>query len=389
MNNDNWKDLFQLDPSIHFLNFGSFGACPQPIFDEYQLLQRELEKDPVQFITSVGPKLLNESLNSLSHFLNCSSEDLIFTPNPTYAINLVIQSLNLDPGDEILTTNLEYGAMDYTWQHYAMKRGWNYIRQSISLPLTTEQKIEEEFWKGWSPKTKVVFISQITSSTALILPVKKICAEAKKRGLICIVDGAHVPGHIPLDLTELDVDYYTGACHKWLMTPKGCSFLHVKNSKNNPLEPLIVSWGYHHLPQSSNRFQELHQFVGTNDFTAYLTLPKALSFRTEMKWDEHARISQQRTLEWAPVIAEVLSSRPLAPLNENFIGQMASFPISTPEPIALKTHLYMKYRLQLPIMEHHGQIFLRYSIQPFVEDTTMEYLVNTLKTIRRETALIS
>lgn len=161
--------------------------------------------------------------------------------NPSYAINIIAKCIDLKPGDEILTTDLEYGAMDKTWNYYCKQKGANYIRQPIHLPLTTKEAIVEQFFKGLTQKTKAIFISQITSSTALILPVKEICEIAKQKGLLTIVDGAHVPAHIPLNLQELKADIYTGACHKWMMTPKGCSFLYVAKEQQHWIDPLIIS----------------------------------------------------------------------------------------------------------------------------------------------------
>ena len=141
--------------------------------------------------------------------------------NPTYAINVLAKNLNLNHGDEVLATNLEYGALDRTWAYYCKKNGAKYIRQHIDLPIQSKKHFIENFWKGYTSNTKIIFISQITSTTGLILPVKEICEEAKNKGLLTIVDGAHVPGHIELDLSEIKADFYTGACHKWMMTPKG------------------------------------------------------------------------------------------------------------------------------------------------------------------------
>ncbi|MBI3237795.1 MAG: aminotransferase class V-fold PLP-dependent enzyme, partial [Flavobacteriia bacterium] len=212
------RSHFLLNPEITFLNFGSFGACPKPIFEEYQRFQMELERDPVQFITVKGYDYIRESREALANYIGCEVDDVVYTPNPTFAINIVAKNLRLQPGDEVLSTDLEYGALDRTWTFYCAEKGAKYVRQHISLPLVSKEQFLEDFWKGYSEKTKAVFISQITSTTGLIFPVKEICAEAKKRGLLTIVDGAHVPGHIPLNLKELEADIYTGACHKWMMT---------------------------------------------------------------------------------------------------------------------------------------------------------------------------
>ena len=263
------KNLFLLDKEITFLNFGSFGACPKEIFDDYINWQYLQEKEPVQYITVDGYDYLKKSREALATSINCDAQDLVFVPNPTHAFNILAKNLFLNPGDEILTTNLEYGAMDKTWEYYCEKAGAKYVRQAISLPIQSKEDFIHEFWKGYSDKTKYIFISQITSSTALILPVKEICDEAKKRGLITIVDGAHVPGHIELNLSELQADYYSGACHKWMMTPKGCSFLYVKKEFQENLDPLIISWGFKSINPSDSKFFDYHQFFAYQQFFAY------------------------------------------------------------------------------------------------------------------------
>jgi isopenicillin-N epimerase len=374
------KDLFLLDPDITYLNFGSFGACPKPIFEDYINWQYLLEKDPVHFITENGPEFLKASKQALGEYINCNPDDLIFIPNPTYALNLVIRSLKLKEGDEVLTTNLEYGALDKTWKYYLNQTGAKYIQSEITLPIQSKEEFLSNFWKGFSAQTKIVFISQITSATGLILPVKEICIEAKKRGLITIVDGAHVPGHIDLDIIDLDPDFYTGACHKWMMTPKGCSFLYAKSSFQETLEPFIVSWGYDNNLKT-NRFHEFQQFNGTRDFSAYLTVPAALKFMNEHNWKNKSDSCKDLVLKIAPNVFETTKSKPLAPLNKDFFGQLCSFEISCNNPVQLKRLLYCKYKIQIPVMEFNKMILLRFSIQTFNTETDVYKLIDALNEI--------
>ncbi len=174
------KAHFLLREGITFLNFGSFGACPKPVFEAYQRYQRELEEEPVQFITKKGPALLRKSREQLADYLSCRSNDLIFVPNPTHAVNIVVKSLDLKAGDEILTTNLEYGACDRTWEFYCEKANAHYVKTPITLPLTSSDFFIEELRKGITKNTKMIFVSHITSATALILPVEKISALARE-----------------------------------------------------------------------------------------------------------------------------------------------------------------------------------------------------------------
>ncbi len=384
----NIKDAFLLDPAITYLNFGSFGACAKPVFETYQKFQLELETEPVQFIAVNSTHYLKTSRKALGSYIHCHEDDLVFTPNPSYAINIITKSLRLSPGDEILSTNMEYGAMDRTWNHYCKQTGARYVRQPITLPLSSKEQFLEEFWKGLSPRTKVVFIGQITSATALILPVKELCKQAKEKGLLTIVDGAHVPGHIPLNLNELQVDIYTGACHKWMMTPKGCSFLYVNKANQAWVDPLVVSWGYESVMPSGSQFQDYHELQGTRDISAFLTVPQALEFMKTHHWEKRAAECRQLATEEAPRFFALLNSQPLAPLTDEFIGQMISIPLRTNEPEKLQRLLFSDYQIEVPVMRHENQCFLRYSIQAFNTKHDLDKLYQALENILKTTRLI-
>ena len=382
------KELFLLRDDITFLNFGSFGACPKPIFEDYQNWQRILEMEPVQYITVDGFDYIKKSRIALASYLNCDERNLVFVTNPTFAINILAKSFQLNPGDEILTTNLEYGAMDRTWEYYCEKSGAKYIKQEISLPLINKETFVDEFFKGFTEKTKVVFISQITSSTALILPVKEICEEAKKLGVITIVDGAHVPGHIDLDLQELKADFYTGACHKWMMAPKGCSFLFAKEEFHDSLDPLIISWGYKSVAPSDSLYFDYHQFNGTRDFSAFLTIPACIEFMEKHDWKTVSESCKDLLIAEAPRFFELLGSKPLAPLNKEFFGQICSIPISTPEPEKLQRLLFEKYKIEIPVMRHGNDTYIRFSIQAFNSKKDLDILFDALQEVIISTKLI-
>ena len=387
-NSSQLRNLFLLDPNITFLNFGSFGACPIPVFEDYMKWQRELESEPVQFIAVNGPEYMKKSHQALADYINCDADDLVYTPNPTYAINIVAKSLDLNEGDEVLSTNIEYGAMDRTWDYFCDLKKAKYIRQPIPLPLKSKEEFLEHFWKGLSPKTKVIFISHITSATALILPVKEICDRAKELGLITIVDGAHVPGHVKLDLQQIKADFYTGACHKWMMTPKGSSFLFVKKQFQNELDPLIISWGYKSDNPSSSRFIDYHQFNGTRDFSAYLTIPKAIEFMKEHNWDEVRSSCRFMVKANAIRFCELLGTVPLCPLTDEFLGQIFSIPIATKEPVQLYKMLFSKYKIEIPVTRGNGNFYLRYSINGFNTQEDLNILFSALEEIVSKTDLL-
>jgi isopenicillin-N epimerase len=382
------KSQFLLDNSITFLNHGSFGACPKPIFDEYQRFQLELETEPVHFIQKKLPVYLKEAKKPLAKFIGCEAEDFFFTPNPTFAVNTIMRSLQLQSGDEILTTNHEYGAMDRTWNFYCKQSGVKYIRQEISLPIVSKEQIIEEFWKGYSSKTKIVFLNHISSSTALIFPVKEICAKAKQLGLITIVDGAHVPGHIDLNIAELNPDYYTGTLHKWMLAPKGSSFLYVKKELQNNLDPLVVSWGYESLFPSESRFLDYHEYQGTNDHSAYLCTPKVIEFLEKNNWKEQSKTSKNIVLENYQRFCDLVKTEPICPITSEFLGQMASIPINTNQPMELKELLYTKYKIQIPIMPLNDTIYLRYSINAYNSQSDLDVLYDALQDIIATTDFI-
>jgi isopenicillin-N epimerase len=382
------KDQFLLNPDITYLNFGSFGACAKPIFEDYQKWQLELETEPVQFIAVNSNGYLKTARKALGAYIHCHEDDIVFTPNPSYAINIITKSLKLNAGDEILSTDLEYGAMDKAWSHYCKLTGANYVKQHINLPLTSKEQILADFWKGYTANTKVVFLGQITSATALILPVKEICEMAKEKGLLTIIDGAHVPGHISLDLSELKADIYTGACHKWMLTPKGCSFLYVNKENQSWVDPLVVNWGYESAMPSGSQFQDYHELQGTRDISAFLTVPKALEFMKTHQWEQKAAECRKLVRDNASRFCELLNSKPLAPVTEEFIGQMISVPIRTTEPEKLQRLLFSDYKIEAPIMRHGEQTYLRYSIQVFNTQKDLDTLYLALENILKTTSLI-
>jgi isopenicillin-N epimerase len=385
---NNLKSQFLIDPEITFLNFGSFGACAKPVFEEYQRLQLELEKESIQFIAFNGPANLKKSREALGKYVGCDADDLVYTMNPTYAINIIAKSFPLKEGDEILSTNVEYGAMDRTWNYYCRKANAKYVRQPFTLPLVSKEKFVEDFFKVLTSKTKAIFISQITSTTALIFPVKEIVDAAKKKGLFTIVDGAHVPGHIDLNITELGADVYTGACHKWMCTPKGCSFLYVKKEHQHLFDPLLISWGYEAAMPSDSQFIDYHQMQGTRDFSAFLTVPKAIEFFKENSWKQVAANCRQIAHSNYQRFCDLLNTQPLAPISDEFLGQMCSMQIKTSAPEKLQRLLFEKYKIEVPVSRQDDKIFLRYSINAFNEQSDLDKLYNALSEIIKGTGLI-
>ncbi|MES2748246.1 MAG: aminotransferase class V-fold PLP-dependent enzyme [Bacteroidota bacterium] len=382
------KPQFLLNNNITFLNHGSFGACPKLIFEAYQKFQLELETEPVDFIIKKAPQYLKAAKNRLAKFIGCEASDFFFTPNPTFAINTIMRSINLQPGDEILATNHEYGAMDRTWHFYCKKTGAKYIRQEISLPVVSKEQMITEFWKGYTANTKVVFLNQMSSATALIFPVKEICDKAQQLGLITIIDGAHVPGHIDLNISELNPDYYTGTLHKWMLAPKGSSFLYVKKELQDDIDPLVVSWGYESVAPGESRFLDYHETQGTRDISAYLCTPTVIDFLEQNNWAAKSSACKQIVLDNYQRFCDLVNSQPICPITTEFLGQMASIPIRTKKPMELKELLYDKYKIQIPIMPLNDSIFIRYSINAYNSQADLDVLYQAIEDIIKTTDLI-
>ncbi len=381
----NFQDQFLLNPAITFLNFGSFGATPKPIFENYQHWQRVLEAEPVQFIAFDGFNYLAESRAALAKYIGCADQDdLVYVTNPSFAINLIAKNFPLKAGDEILTTDIEYGACDRTWNFYCEKAGATYRRQKINLPITNKEKFIADFFAGVTANTKAIFISQITSSTGLIFPVKEVCEIAKSKGLITIVDGAHVPGHIPFNLGEIQADFYTGACHKWMMAPKGCSFLYAHKSVQHLCDPLIVSWGYKALKPSHSPYLDYHQMIGTRDFSAFLTVPTCIKFMAENDWITVRTACHEMVLANAERFYDLLESKPISPLTSEWIGQMISIPIKTKEPEILQRTLFTEYNIEIPIMRQENDVYMRYSINAFNTMENLDTLYNALSELKKQ-----
>jgi isopenicillin-N epimerase len=379
---------FLLRKDVTFLNFGSFGACVRPVFERYQQYQLELEEEPVRFITVNGLEYLKQSRQALGEYLNCHADDVVYVTNPSYAVNIIAKSLKLQAGDEILTTNLEYGACDRTLRYYCKKAGANYIKYNVPFPLTTKEEFVEQFMKLATEKTKLIFISHLTSSTGLRFPVEEICNAAKAKSILTFVDGAHGPGQVPVDLTNMGVDIYTGACHKWMMTPKGSSFLYVKRELQHLFDPLIISWGYEAAKPSHSQFLDYHQLQGTRDFSAFLTIPDAINFMKQHNWPQVNEACRKLVQENAAEFCKLLNASPIAPVNDDFIAQLYSATIKTKEPEKLHHHFFDNYKIEIPVMPHGDKVYLRYSIQAFNSQVDLDKLFDAIREIKKSTSLI-
>jgi isopenicillin-N epimerase len=338
-----------------------------------------LEYQPVEFLSRRAEETMAASRKALADYLGVSDKELVYFTNPTTAANMIARSLNLQPGDEILATNHEYGAMDRTWRYIGLKSGAKYRQQSIPLPISSQEKFIEIFFSGISTHTRAVFISHITSPTALIFPVKEICHLAREAGLISIVDGAHAPGQIPLDLNDVGADLYIGACHKWLCAPKGAAFLYAHSEIQPLLEPLVVSWGYESENPSGSQFIDYHEWQGTRDLAAFLTVPTALQYQAEHDWPAIRSRCHDLASETRQQINQMTGLESICPDSPDWFGQMTSICLpSGTDTIWLKKCLYDDFRIEVPVICWQNQPMIRVSFQAYNDQSDADTLVNAL-----------
>jgi isopenicillin-N epimerase len=387
---DNLASLFLLDPKVTFLNHGSFGACPRPVFERYQAWQLKLERQPVAFLDPMRglSGWMRDARAAMAGQLGVDADSIVGLTNATEALNIVAQSLDLHPGDEILTTDHEYAALDKTWTYVARRTGAKLVPVAIPMPLTHAQAFTDAILAGITPRTRVLFLSHITSATALVFPIEAVVAQAHARGIITVIDGAHTPGHIPLDLAALGADYYAGNCHKWLMAPKGSAFLYVRPELQAGINPLVISHGWTADAAEpgakgvfgNTPFIDGLEMQGTRDPSAWLTVPDAIAFRGQHGWDSIAARCHDLLRQTA---ARVTAMTGLPPLSSPAFcaPQMVSMPVPRCDPMVLKRALLDDYGIEIPCFDWKDHTIVRLSVQGYNTQSQMDKLVLALTVI--------
>jgi isopenicillin-N epimerase len=375
------RDQFLLNPEIIFLNHGSFGATPKPVFECYQQWQLELERQPVEFIGRRAKGLLETARGELAAYFHTIPENVVYMTNVTVALNAVARSLCLKPGDEVLTTDMEYGALDRTWRFLASKQGFKYINISINLPLTTPEKYVEDFWKGVTPQTRVIFISHLSSPTSVIAPVREICHRARREGILTVVDGAHTPGQVELDLEDMGVDFYGGNLHKWLCAPKGAGFLYAASGVQSLLEPLIVSFGYEADEPGASRLVDYYEYIGTRDLAPFLSVPCAIDFQKKHHWETVRRETHALAADCLAQLTALTGLVPMYAPASNWFAQMVTIPLPPhTDVVSLKTRLYDEFHIEVPMVTWNGAPNVRVSFQAYNTKEDLAALVMALRT---------
>jgi isopenicillin-N epimerase len=375
-----FRTRFMLDPSVIFLNHGSFGAVPRPVFEEQERLRREMEAEPVLFLARTLDDRLDAVRESIAGLVGAASpDDLGLVPNTTTGLNAVARSLDLQPGDEIVVTSHEYGAMRMLWDEVARVAGAGVRVAVLPEPALTEDEIVAAIAAAVTPRTRVIFVSHITSLSAVVLPVMRICAEARRLGIVSIVDGAHAPGQLPLHLDAIGADVYVGNLHKWVCSPRGSAFVCAR-AKIQVLRGPVVSWGWSW--DGDDAFQGRYGWPGTVDPTSFLAVPAALEFRRAHEWEAVVASCRERLertisalearIRGVPTAALVLRAPQLAAVFIDLGGR---------EPVDVQRQLWEQFRIEVPLDRVGDRSVVRVSVQAYTTDEDCEALIAALETI--------
>jgi isopenicillin-N epimerase len=340
-----------------------------------------LERQPVEFLGRRFGHLMAAARQDLATYLHADGDDLVYCPNATTGLNAVARSLagRLGPGDQVLSTDQEYGALDRAWRFVCGKCGARYVNQPIPAPVASTGQVVEAVWSGVTPRTRVLFLSHITSPTAIILPVAELVRRARERGILTVIDGAHAPGQIPLDLTALDADFYAGNCHKWLCAPKGSAFLHARREVQPLLEPLVVSWGWQSDHPGPSRFVDEQEWQGTRDIAAYLSVPAAIRFQADNDWPRVQQECHELLREARRTIGEWSGLPPICPDSPQWYAQMAALALPACDAAAVKRRLYEEFAVEVPVIEWGGRQWVRVSVQGYNTSDDVQALAAALK----------
>ena len=389
---------FLLREDVVFLNHGSFGDCPRPVFEAYQQWQLELERQPVAFLGGasafLGGKGLTDRMRvprvALAPELGTSPEDIVGVVNATEGLNIIAQSLDLKAGDEIVTTDHEYSSLEKTWAYVCRRTGARVVVVKVPMPFVSDAAFTEALVAAFTARTRVLYLSHITSPTALVFPIEAVIQEAKRRGIWTVIDGAHAPGHIPLDLTAMDVDFYSGNLHKWLMSPKGSAFLYVRPELQKLINPLVISHGWtagSKAPDAKGAFgnspfiDEI-EMQGTRDPAAWLAVPAAIAFCKEHDWTSVQAQCRELAQDTARRIGELTGLAPLS-LPEFCAPQMVAIPLPDTglDPLVFHDTLATRYRIEIPVFKWQEHYICRLSVQGYNSKPQMDLLIEALTEI--------
>lgn len=388
------REFWPLDPAVTFLNHGSFGSCPHPVLKFQRALQDRLERQPVRFLVDEFESLWDESRRTLAKFIGADADGLVFVGNATGGVNTVLRSLTFKRGDELLVTDHEYNACRCALDFIAGRTGAKVVVAKIPFPISSPQQAVDAVLSKISKRTRLVLIDHVTSPTGLVLPLEKIIPELNRRGVDSLVDGAHAPGMIPLNLRKLGATYYTGNCHKWLCTPKGAALLHVREDRRADIHPLVISHGANSKRKDRSRFLLEFGWTGTGDFSAWLSVPESLRAMDALLpggWPAVMQRNRALALVARKFLCDALEISP--PCPDEMIGSLAAVPLPNMtaadirrmagDQDALRLTLSREHNIEVPVVAWPvpPRRLLRVSAQLYNSLPQYERLVEVLKKV--------
>lgn len=371
------RQHWTLDPDITFLNHGSFGATPRVVLEKQSAFRAQMEREPVRFFVRELEPLLDDARGQLAQFLGADPQGLAFVPNATAGVNAVLRSLDLDKHDELLVTNHEYNACRNALDYVATVNGSKVVVADVPFPIDSPDVVVERILEKVTDRTRLVLIDHITSQTALILPVARLVQELNARGIDTLIDGAHAPGMIPLDLRAIGAAYYAGNLHKWVCAPKGAAFLYVRENRRASIRPVSISHGANSARRDRSRFLLEFDWTGTFDPTPWLCVPESLRVMASLVeggWPEIMR----RNRELALRARDLLTGDKPAP--DEMLGAMAAIPIAADDQ--LQDRLLFEHGIEVPIMPWPEPL-LRVSAQLYNTIEEYEKLASVLREMPR------
>lgn len=383
---------WQLRDDVVFLNHGSFGACPTVVLSEQHEWQARMEREPVQFLHRELETHLDAARAALAELLACQSDDLAFVANATTGVNTVLASLPLQPGDEVVVSDHGYNACRNAALHACQRTGARLVTAALPFPVDHPEAVVQAVLAATSDRTRLCMLDHVTSPTGLVLPIERLVPRLAERGIDTLVDGAHAPGMLPVQLHALGAAYYTGNCHKWLCAPKGTAFLHVRADRQAAVRPLVISHGANSSRLDRSRWRLEFDFTGTADYTPFLAIPRALQFLRELLPGGLQAVQRQNhalTLLGRDLLASQLGVP--APAPDSMLGSLAALPLpATDRPLLaplgldpLQVALFERHRIEVPVM-HWPQPrlrLLRIACQAYNSEAQLRYLAAVLPTL--------
>jgi isopenicillin-N epimerase len=351
------RRYWSLDPEVTFINHGSYGACTKAVQDHQQQWRAEMEREPVLFM-SKRTAMFDDARASLAPFLGADVNDIVMVPNATHGVNAVIRSQRWQEGDQLLVTNHEYNACRNTLDYAAERWGAEVVVVDIPFPITDPQQVIDAMLAAVTKRTVFCLIDHITSPTALVLPLEKLVPALQEHGIKVLVDGAHAPGQLPLDLSQLGADYYTGNLHKWTCAPKGSAVLVVPKRNQKGLHPVTISHGYNADTSERSRYQQEFDWPGTFDLSAWASIPfvlKDMESKLEGSWPAIMKHNRQLAMQARDYLCKLWGQEPTAP--DSMVGSMST--ILVPDDIiarlekrgtSLYTELREQWGIQVPVI---------------------------------------